>query len=170
MLYSLVRFCGTAIISNPRVQAHSCAVGGRLVISALVRITGETNMADSRHENSEPQIAEQTRFQHSNRRAFIVTAASVFGAAAFLVSRRLQVPIVEAGQSPGPVVIVQFSELGKTTGKVTVPRVVKSDAEWKQQPSPFPLRWPAAPAPNDPAQDELGIPVYSWNRSGTLGW
>jgi peptide-methionine (R)-S-oxide reductase len=43
------------------------------------------------------------------------------------------------GNSPAPatVTIVQFDADGKKTGKVTVPRVVKSDAEWKQQLSPI---------------------------------
>ena len=37
----------------------------------------------------------------------------------------------------GTVTIVQFSDAGKPTGKVSVPRVSKSDAEWKQKLTPI---------------------------------
>ncbi len=42
-----------------------------------------------------------------------------------------------SGRGSGSVTIVEFSDVGKLTGKATVPRVVKSDAEWKQQLSPI---------------------------------
>jgi peptide-methionine (R)-S-oxide reductase len=35
------------------------------------------------------------------------------------------------------VTLIAFSAAGKPTGKVTVPRVVKTDAQWKQQLSPI---------------------------------
>jgi peptide-methionine (R)-S-oxide reductase len=41
------------------------------------------------------------------------------------------------GETPGVVTIVQFSADGKRTGKVSVPRVIKSDADWKHQLSPI---------------------------------
>ena len=50
--------------------------------------------------------------------------------------RSFPIPAVEASGSSGSVTIVQFSDLGKATGKVSVPRVTKSDAEWKKQLSP----------------------------------
>jgi peptide-methionine (R)-S-oxide reductase len=45
--------------------------------------------------------------------------------------------VVEASGSPATVTIVQFSALGKATGKVTIPRVVKTDAEWQHQLTPI---------------------------------
>jgi peptide-methionine (R)-S-oxide reductase len=77
---------------------------------------------------------------HANRRAFIFAAAGASGMAAFPALHWLPVTVLEAsgsGRSPSFVTIVQFSENGKPTGRVRVPRVVKSDAEWKQQLSPI---------------------------------
>ena len=93
-------------------------------------------MANNPQEQSEPKPTARMHVEQLNRRAFTVAAASAFGGAVFLALGRLPVPVVEAGGSPGSVVIVEFSDLGKPTGKVSVPRVVKSDAEWKQQLSP----------------------------------
>jgi peptide-methionine (R)-S-oxide reductase len=63
-----------------------------------------------------------------NRRAFLVTATKVAGVAGLAAWR----PFVAFG-APGTVAIVQFSDAGKPTGKVTVPKVVRSEAEWKQK-------------------------------------
>jgi peptide-methionine (R)-S-oxide reductase len=50
---------------------------------------------------------------------------------------RGSLPDVQAhAADTGPVTLVAFSASGKPTGKVTVPRVVKTDAQWKQQLSP----------------------------------
>jgi peptide-methionine (R)-S-oxide reductase len=40
-------------------------------------------------------------------------------------------------ESAGPVTIVQFSADGTKMGKVTVPRTVKTEQEWRQQLSPI---------------------------------
>jgi len=96
-------------------------------------------MTNNAHEKSELNAAEIAPAKQTSRRAFLVTAAGGFAAAAFWALRRLPLPAVEAsgsGAGPGSVTVVQFSGLGKPVGKVTVPRVVKSDAEWKQQLSP----------------------------------
>jgi len=73
-----------------------------------------------------------------SRRAFLVTAA---GACAALALRSLQQPSVASAASgsktPGMVTIVEFAADGKKTGKVQVPRMVKSDAEWQHQLSPI---------------------------------
>ncbi len=74
-----------------------------------------------------------------SRRAFFVTAAGACGAAALWSLHRSSLPAVEASAShapTGPVTIVQFSPDGKRIGKVTVPRTIKSEAEWKQKLSP----------------------------------
>jgi peptide-methionine (R)-S-oxide reductase len=72
--------------------------------------------------------------QRSNRRAFLITAVSAAGLAAW---RPSLVFAAGAGGSPGTVAIVQFSDEGKPMGKVTVPLVVRSDVEWKQKLTPI---------------------------------
>ncbi len=74
-----------------------------------------------------------------SRRAFLVTAAGACAAVALWTLHKSSLPAVEASPdnaSAGPVTIVQFSADGKRVGKVTVPRTIKSEAEWKQQLSP----------------------------------
>jgi peptide-methionine (R)-S-oxide reductase len=92
-------------------------------------------MAKNQHNEFEQPAAQTAPQKQPSRRAFITVAAGACGAAALWTLRRLPLPTVEAG-NPGSVTIVQFSALGKPTGKATVPRVTKSDAEWKQQLSP----------------------------------
>jgi peptide-methionine (R)-S-oxide reductase len=90
-------------------------------------------MTNNPQQKSESQIAPGP-FNQPSRRAFLFTTAGACGAAAlWAIRQQLQLPVVEAG---GTVTIVQFSDLGKPTGKVSVPRVVKTDAEWKQLLSP----------------------------------
>jgi peptide-methionine (R)-S-oxide reductase len=75
-----------------------------------------------------------------SRRTFVSTAAAACGAVALWALRRPSLTGVEAspnGGTPGPVTIIAFSPAGKPIGKVTVPRVVKTDAEWKKQLSPI---------------------------------
>jgi peptide-methionine (R)-S-oxide reductase len=75
-----------------------------------------------------------------SRRAFVAMAAGACGTAALWSLHRFSLPAVKASASnvtAGPVTIVQFSADGKRIGKVTVPRTIKSEAEWKQQLSPI---------------------------------
>ena len=74
-----------------------------------------------------------------SRRIFVIGAASVCGVVA-LRSLHSPVPVdakTEKDETPGMVTIIQFSAGGKKTGKVSVPRIIKTDAEWKQQLSPI---------------------------------
>ena len=75
------------------------------------------------------------------RRAFVLTTAGAIGAGLVWLLRRASLGMVEASsekkEPSGPVTIVQFSPDGKKTGKVTVPRTVKTEDEWKQQLSPI---------------------------------
>jgi peptide-methionine (R)-S-oxide reductase len=66
----------------------------------------------------------------ASRRTFLATAAS---AAAGLALWRSQL----AFAADGTVTIVQFSDAGKATGKTTIPKVVRSDAEWKTKLAPI---------------------------------
>jgi len=91
------------------------------------------------NEKSELQTTGLSLLQLPSRRTFVIAAAGVCGGAVLRALGRTSLATVEASganASPGPVTIVQFSVAGKPTGKVTVPRVIKPDAEWKQQLSP----------------------------------
>ncbi|HEY1254922.1 MAG TPA: peptide-methionine (R)-S-oxide reductase MsrB [Terracidiphilus sp.] len=62
------------------------------------------------------------------------------GGAAYLALRREAIfapEAVSAAGPPGSVTIVEFDAYGHKTGKVTVPRVIKTDAEWRRQLSPI---------------------------------
>jgi peptide-methionine (R)-S-oxide reductase len=78
-------------------------------------------------------VAEPRRI---TRRTFFVAVAGVCGGAMlWRLGRHSET--VEASGSAGTVTIVRFSALGKAMGTVTVPRVVKSDAEWRKVLSPL---------------------------------
>jgi peptide-methionine (R)-S-oxide reductase len=96
-------------------------------------------MVKNPQEQANLQTRENEATQLPNRRSFVI-AASAFGAAAFWASHRHPLAAVEAsgsGGSSGPVTIIQFSPVGKAIGKVTVPRVIKTDTEWQQELSPI---------------------------------
>jgi peptide-methionine (R)-S-oxide reductase len=78
----------------------------------------------------------QEHRQRLSRRAFLATSASACGALAVWSFRAPRIALA-AGGNPGMVTIVEFNASGKPTGKLTVPKVVKSDAEWRQQLSPL---------------------------------
>jgi peptide-methionine (R)-S-oxide reductase len=68
------------------------------------------------------------------RRAFLVTSASALAGVALWSLRKPR--LVEATASPTvaeKVEIVQFSDDGKRLAVVSVPKVVKTDAEWQKQ-------------------------------------
>ena len=65
----------------------------------------------------------------TGRRAFLINSAGACAAAALW---SLQIPAF-ASTAPGMVTIIEFAANGKKTGKVVVPKVVKSDAEWRSQ-------------------------------------
>ncbi|HXR38085.1 MAG TPA: peptide-methionine (R)-S-oxide reductase MsrB [Terracidiphilus sp.] len=70
------------------------------------------------------------------RRAFILSAAGAVSALGFWGLRRSTIAAARPlGPDEGPttVTIVQFSADGKKTGTVTVPRLIKTDAEWRRQ-------------------------------------
>ena len=74
------------------------------------------------------------------RRAFIISAAAAISGTAFWALRKttlVQPQPVDASTAPANVTIVEFAANGKKTGKVTVPHIAKSDAEWQHQLSPI---------------------------------
>jgi peptide-methionine (R)-S-oxide reductase len=79
---------------------------------------------------------EPGRLERMGRRAFILSAAGAVSAVAFWGLRRSTVAAARPlGPNEGPamVTVVEFGPDGKRTGTVTVPRVIKSDAEWQKQ-------------------------------------
>jgi peptide-methionine (R)-S-oxide reductase len=77
----------------------------------------------------------QEHGQRLSRRAFLATSASACGAAALWSFYPAGAASAASGKTttPGMVTIVQFGSNGKPTGKIVVPKVVKSDAEWQHQ-------------------------------------
>jgi len=72
----------------------------------------------------------------SNRRVFLSTLGGLAGGSLLLwtVRRELSAPSarVSADSNSGPVKIAQFDDTGKKLGVVTVPKVVKTDEEWRK--------------------------------------
>ncbi len=95
------------------------------------------------HEQKQSHAQESTaisRVRLLSRRAFIVSAAGAVSGAAFWALRKTTLvdpQPVDASDAPANVTIVEFSASGKKTGKVTVPHIAKSDAEWQKQLSPI---------------------------------
>jgi peptide-methionine (R)-S-oxide reductase len=72
-----------------------------------------------------------------NRRQFLTGSGLAFGGVALVSWLRYSAPkSAEAGTSKpqgGKVKVVQFNDAGKKIGVVVVDKVVKTDAEWRQQ-------------------------------------
>jgi peptide-methionine (R)-S-oxide reductase len=90
-------------------------------------------MSDSR--NFKEKRLSAAKYQSLGRRSFLTASAGACGAVALWSLRPAS--SVFAATTPGMVTIVQFGANGKKTGKVVVPKVVKSDAEWQQLLSPI---------------------------------
>jgi peptide-methionine (R)-S-oxide reductase len=74
-----------------------------------------------------------------NRRAFVLVGGASAAALAFDLAHGIPghgITVVEASGTPKEVKIVEFSSSGQRGETVTVPMIVKTDAEWKQQLSP----------------------------------
>jgi peptide-methionine (R)-S-oxide reductase len=92
-------------------------------------------MTDNLPEQSQLPNADTLSTRRPNRRRFLITTAGAAGLAAL---RPFLAFAAGAGAgTSGTVTVVQFSDAGKPTGKVTVQRVVRSDAEWKQKLDPI---------------------------------
>jgi len=80
----------------------------------------------------------------TSRRAFLAGAATLGGGLYFsymgIFSKKTETAEASAGHNPNAapqdVDIVEFTDSGERKDKVHVPKVVKSEAEWKQQLSP----------------------------------
>jgi peptide-methionine (R)-S-oxide reductase len=68
------------------------------------------------------------------RRAFLTTAAAAIGGLALWQWRKTSVvAVVNAASSPKEVTIVQFTDAGERQQTVKIPKVMKTDAEWRKQ-------------------------------------
>lgn len=77
----------------------------------------------------------QNGVSRMNRRTVLIAGSAAVAAIAW--KRWSEIETVEAkGSVPKEVKIVEFSDAGERKDVVTLPIVVKSDAEWKQQLSP----------------------------------
>ena len=81
------------------------------------------------------ELARDRESRKVTRRVFLAGGATAAAGLAFFSMR--QEPVVEASgagsQTPKMVTVVNFSDDGKNLGKETIPQVVKTDAEWKEQ-------------------------------------
>jgi len=80
-------------------------------------------------------VSRDDRAKKMTRRVFLAGGATV--AASFAVLGLRRSPAVEAETAahgtPGEVTIVNFGNDGKSLGRQTVAKIVKTDAEWRQQ-------------------------------------
>jgi peptide-methionine (R)-S-oxide reductase len=79
-------------------------------------------------------MSNSTNLNGLSRRSFLAASA---GACSALALWSLRPASIAFAAAPGMVTILQFGVNGKKTGKVVVPKVVKSDAEWQQLLSPL---------------------------------
>jgi peptide-methionine (R)-S-oxide reductase len=67
------------------------------------------------------------------RRVFLSGAGAALGGALLWSWRKPHTIVAEAKSEPGEVTIVQFSDDGKRLAKVKIPKVVKTEDEWRKQ-------------------------------------
>ena len=92
-------------------------------------------MSELRQERTAAEQAGRTR---TTRRAFSLSAGAVAAATLFALRRpMLAAAPAGGGDAPAMVTIVTFGADGKMLGKEKMARVVKTEAEWKQQLSPL---------------------------------
>ena len=83
-------------------------------------------------------MRQEYRDQDVSRRAFLAIVAVAVGGPASIVPRwHLEAGTRQPRAGAGDVVIAQFSDTGAREGTVRVPKVVKSDNEWRSQLSPL---------------------------------
>ena len=86
-------------------------------------------------DSDSPRTVALGKVQRLGRRAFIVSAAGAVSAIAFWGLRRSTIAAARplaANEGPATVTVVEFSPTGEKTGTVTVPRIIRTDADWKK--------------------------------------
>src|SRR5882724_2808630 len=78
-----------------------------------------------------------TSWVNLGRRAFLRVSISALAVAALWSLRKpRRIAAAAPKNNPGEVTVVQFSDSGQRLQRVRVPKVVKSDEQWRQQLSP----------------------------------
>lgn len=85
--------------------------------------------------NRQPAVSTVPEPSVARRRGFLATALAAAGAVVWAATHRRAVAAAKP-TSAGPVVIVPFSDGGGRLAPVTVPKIVKTDSEWKKQLDP----------------------------------
>lgn len=84
------------------------------------------------------ELNQEAEKRKVRRRAFLVASASAIAGAALWRMRNPLVPEALASKNePGEVTIVEFSDDGKRLKKVHEAKVIKTEAEWRQQLPPL---------------------------------
>jgi peptide-methionine (R)-S-oxide reductase len=96
------------------------------------------------------QAGQQSSFRHRegesmntihpapiSRRSILISSGSALAVIALAPLHPALAASAADAPSEGPVTVVQFSPDGKKIGKVKLPRIIKSDAEWQQQLPPI---------------------------------
>ena len=95
-------------------------------------------MKNNSREQSQLSNADAQPAQRPNRRTFLITAASAAGIGGLALWHPSLVAATGGGAGgPSTVTIVQFSDAGKPIGKVTIPKVSRPDAAWRQKLAPI---------------------------------
>src|SRR5215831_17684932 len=89
------------------------------------------------------------------RRTFLLTSASAI-VGAILWSLRRPSPAHAAKGGPEEVTIVAFSDSGERLKTVQVPKVVKTEEEWRKQLRGAFSRSPVGPTPSLPIPESIG--------------
>jgi peptide-methionine (R)-S-oxide reductase len=90
---------------------------------------------ESSMEKEPQERLEPGRWEGLGRRAFMVAAAGAVSGAVFWGLQRSTVPAarpLQATEGPRTVTIAVFSADGKKMGTATLPRLIRSDAEWRR--------------------------------------
>jgi peptide-methionine (R)-S-oxide reductase len=78
--------------------------------------------------------SDHDQLTNPGRRAFLtLSGCSIPALAVWFLSRGRGGEAAAAHQEPGEVTIMQFSDSGKRLGKVRVPKVIKTEEEWRKQ-------------------------------------
>jgi peptide-methionine (R)-S-oxide reductase len=72
--------------------------------------------------------------QKITRRAFLLSGSAAAAALAAWSLHAVRAPLATVPSGPAPVLeIAEFSSAGESTGSVRLPKIIKSDAEWRRQ-------------------------------------
>jgi peptide-methionine (R)-S-oxide reductase len=86
-----------------------------------------------------PNLTDDSASRKTTRRAFLSSAALIAGGLYFWSMKKSQPAEASHARPAGPpeeVTIVEFTDAGERKATVHVPKIVKTESEWKQQLSP----------------------------------